>query len=215
MKNNKVYQHIAPNGKRYIGIAESTEHRWRSNGIAYKTCPVFWNAIQKYGWDNIEHEVLIDGLTRKEAEDFEQYLIKEWNTKTPNGYNITNGGTGGRTHEWSEESRTKNSINSRGTNAVLTEDEVRLIKMAIALDIDPKEIEEIFDVETTTLSKITRLKNWAYVVPELNELNFYRTERYTQNRCLNVKRDIEKGMSQKQACLKHNIHHATYKKYTS
>ena len=49
-----VYKHIFPNGAIYIGrTSMSPEDRWL-NGWGYKQNPLAFNAILKYGWDNIK-----------------------------------------------------------------------------------------------------------------------------------------------------------------
>ena len=65
-----VYKHTNKvNGKVYIGITyNKPEVRWGSNGIGYKR-QLFWNAIQKYGWDNFTHEILFESQAyQKEIE---------------------------------------------------------------------------------------------------------------------------------------------------
>jgi predicted GIY-YIG superfamily endonuclease len=63
-----VYQHKNKiNGKVYIGItSQKLEQRWGSQGCNYKSSPHFYSAIQKYGWDNFEHNILFD-LTKEQA----------------------------------------------------------------------------------------------------------------------------------------------------
>lgn len=89
----KVYMHIFPNNKKYVGITKQRLNvRWK-NGYGYERCPLMWKAIQKYGWENIEHILLFDNFTKEQAENTEIMLIK--NLKTNNkkyGYNIANGG---------------------------------------------------------------------------------------------------------------------------
>ena len=85
-----VYAHIFPNGKRYIGITRNAEKRWR-NGEGYKTQGKVYNAINRYGWDNIQHEILIDGLEKEQAEKIEQVLIQAYDS-IENGYNTSIGG---------------------------------------------------------------------------------------------------------------------------
>ena len=55
-----VYQHKNKiNGKIYIGItSKDPEKRWGHNGYNYKSSSYFYSAIQKYGWDNFEHNIL-------------------------------------------------------------------------------------------------------------------------------------------------------------
>ena len=92
----KVYKHTTPSNKVYIGITKQTvEGRWK-NGLGYQSSPHFWNAIQKYGWDNIKHEILHDGLTKEEACEYERYYINKYqSTDSSKGYNQTSGGDTG------------------------------------------------------------------------------------------------------------------------
>ncbi len=64
-KTYTLYMHKnKTNGKVYIGItSQKPEHRWR-NGNGYRGM-MFMNAIKKYGWDNFEHLILHEGLTRE------------------------------------------------------------------------------------------------------------------------------------------------------
>lgn len=91
MSNYSVYEHIFPNGKRYIGITSTRpEKRWIS-GTGYANQPKIYNAIKYYGWNNIKHNIIIDNLTKEQANALEQYLISSFNT-IDNGYNVSIGG---------------------------------------------------------------------------------------------------------------------------
>ena len=90
-----VYQHKNKiNGKIYIGItSQKPEDRWGSQGCNYKSSPHFYSAIQKYGWNNFEHNILFTGLTKEQACLKEQELIKEYDLMNREfGYNSTSGG---------------------------------------------------------------------------------------------------------------------------
>lgn len=95
MNNYKVYQHLFPNGKSYIGITcQKPEMRWRK-GKGYAETTFVYRAIQKYGWNNIQHLILFTDLSKKEAEQKEQELIQLLDTTNPQkGYNLTYGGEG-------------------------------------------------------------------------------------------------------------------------
>lgn len=94
MNNYKLYVHITPNGKRYYGITKQKPRQRWGRGSGYKG-QVFYNAVQKYGWDNIQHEILFDGLTEHEAKELEQYMIQWYDTTNKKyGYNTTTGGEG-------------------------------------------------------------------------------------------------------------------------
>lgn len=70
-----VYMHTVPNGKVYIGItSQEPSRRWRK-GEGYKTNKAFYFAIQKYGWENINHEILYSGLSKEEACDKEKEVV--------------------------------------------------------------------------------------------------------------------------------------------
>ena len=91
-----VYCHTnKENGKKYIGITQQTpERRWK-NGKGYST-QHFARAIQKYGWNNFEHIILMSNLTKNQACYYERLYIKKYETTSPEkGYNETLGGDGG------------------------------------------------------------------------------------------------------------------------
>ena len=93
MKNDYcVYCHTFPNGKRYIGITNNCNQRWK-NGDGYKHQRKVYNAIMKYGWDNIRHEILVDGIPKEKAQELEKKLIAEFDG-IQNGYNVSVGGEG-------------------------------------------------------------------------------------------------------------------------
>lgn len=88
-----VYIHVFPNQKVYIGITrQSVEDRWKS-GRNYAKCTSVYRAIQKYGWDNIKHEVVKVVETKEEAERLEKLFIFKYGSNDPRfGYNLTSGG---------------------------------------------------------------------------------------------------------------------------
>lgn len=98
IENNSVwcvYIHTSPSGKRYIGItSQQVKDRWR-NGKGYKFNTYFGKAIKKYGWDNIKHEVVAEGLSEQDAKQMEIDLIQKYqSTDKTKGYNISLGGDG-------------------------------------------------------------------------------------------------------------------------
>lgn len=95
-----VYVHTSPSGKKYVGqTGTKPEYRWnngkgylqKKNGKYRQTA--FAHAIVKYGWDNIEHEIVASNLTKEEANDCEKMFIEKLNTMNPKyGYNLREGG---------------------------------------------------------------------------------------------------------------------------
>lgn len=93
-----VYKHRNKiNNKVYIGItAQKPNKRWQ-NGYGYKDNQHFYRAIQKYGWDNFEHEILYENLEENEALEKEMELIQFYKSNNCDyGYNKDNGGTIGK-----------------------------------------------------------------------------------------------------------------------
>lgn len=113
MKSYVVYMHTTPNNKKYIGITSKNPiKRWGCNGNRYKT-QFFYKAIQKYGWDNIEHKILFANLSKKEAEQKEIELIKKYKSNQKEyGYNVENGGNSNGKH--SEETKLKIAKANKG-----------------------------------------------------------------------------------------------------
>lgn len=88
-----IYCHTCPDGKKYVGMTASPLKIRFGNGVNYSKTSRFGMAIENFGWDNIEHEVLETGLTLEEAYEKEKYYIKYYNTtNTEFGYNMADGG---------------------------------------------------------------------------------------------------------------------------
>ena len=109
-KKFMVYKHTFPNGKVYIGITSKNKpnQRWEGGtGYSKEHQSVMYNAIQKYGWENIQHEILFTNLSKEEAIKKEIELIKEYHSYIHdplcNGYNMTMGGDGIRGKKFTKE----------------------------------------------------------------------------------------------------------------
>lgn len=112
-----VYMHKCPNGKVYIGITcQSPKSRWNC-GRGYIKNEHFYRAIQKYGWENIEHIIIEENLTKKQAANFEIDLISRYKSNDYKfGYNMSSGGEfGGAGVVVSQETRNKLSKKRKGT----------------------------------------------------------------------------------------------------
>lgn len=90
-RDHKIYKYTNKvNGKVYIGrTCQTLEARANGNGKGYKCCTYFYNAIQKYGWENFEGEIIEEGLNDEEAGKRELYWINEFDsTDREKGYNL-------------------------------------------------------------------------------------------------------------------------------
>lgn len=118
-----MYVHINKiNGKIYVGRTKrNPEDRYGTNGMCYLRRdkysgkylqPLFANAVNKYGWDNFEHEVVASNLTDEESRNFEKLLIGALRSNEKEfGYNMTEGGED-LSNLWSDDRKRAHS-NSR------------------------------------------------------------------------------------------------------
>lgn len=96
------------NNKIYIGQTWLPLHkRMGLQGKNYKNSIYLFSAIQKYGSENFEYEVLATCKDQAAADEFEAYFIIKYNsTNHEIGYNLKEGGSAGR---HSEETKAKMS----------------------------------------------------------------------------------------------------------
>lgn len=86
----KIYKHTLPDGRAYVGMtgAKKVYDRWKY-GAGYSNQKRFYNEILKFGWNNIQHEILEEVNDREEAKEREQYYIELFETYIPEkGFNI-------------------------------------------------------------------------------------------------------------------------------
>ena len=102
-----VYSHTNKiNGKVYVGQTCDKDKRFYDG--KYKSCILFYRALQKYGGlkNGFITTILEDGLTKEEADEKEVFYINKYQSIKPEfGYNICEGGSGVRnkhTDEWKE-----------------------------------------------------------------------------------------------------------------
>lgn len=80
------------NNKKYVGLTKfSITERFYQH---VKRGFLLTEAIKKYGEDEFFIELIEEVDTAGRAYELEQYYIKEYNTKVPYGYNLTDGGDG-------------------------------------------------------------------------------------------------------------------------
>lgn len=75
-----IYIHTCPNMWSYVGMSENPKQRW-NKGEGYKDNKEFYQAIQKFGWDNIKHEIVAETNYRWIAHQIERTLITHFKKK--------------------------------------------------------------------------------------------------------------------------------------
>ena len=83
------------NGMSYIGQTTIKIERRMKYHFAGHSCPYLRNAIDKYGKEAFQHEIIEEDISSQYINDREIYWISHFNTVAPNGYNLTYGGGGG------------------------------------------------------------------------------------------------------------------------
>ena len=85
--------------KSYIGqTVKDLEERWREHMKKTSNCRYLLHALNKYGKDAFEFK-LICICFDEDLNRFEIDYMKKYNTISPNGYNLREGGNSGRQHE--------------------------------------------------------------------------------------------------------------------
>lgn len=177
-ENFKVYCHENKiNGKKYFGITkQEPERRWR-NGNGYSDNRYFSFSIEKYGWDNFNHIVILEGLSKEEVFEIEKYLIKKYDTMNDNnGYNLSEGG---EFNKLSKASRIKLSNSLKGKiphNKGIPNSEETRRKISISLRKLDRKItrEQILKTSRRIIQLSINgdfIKHWEIMSEASNELN--------------------------------------------
>lgn len=81
-----IYMHKFPDGLIYIGQTCNFQLRW-GNGKPYGQ-KAMKDAIEKCGWENVEHIILEENVDEKDADERENYYIGKYQSyKNGIGYN--------------------------------------------------------------------------------------------------------------------------------
>lgn len=169
MSNQKkiycIYYHKSPSGKYYIGqTSDPIKKRWGVDGKRYISCTLFYKAICKYGWNNIEHSVLATNLSKEDADKLEIWLIAKYKSLGLS-YNIADGGSCtlgehpmlGKKH--SEESKRKMSESAKGIHVGAKNGKAKAILQFSKSGEFIREWECISDVERELNIKVTAICN--------------------------------------------------------
>lgn len=120
-----VYQHTSPSGKIYIGITSNVKNRWKCKGYYYCTYnSIMKRVIDKYGWDNIKHEVLHSNLAYDQAVEYEKHYIAKYKREGIS-YNITDGGQGTSGRKLSAITKRKMRLSNKGVSRKAIEASIR------------------------------------------------------------------------------------------
>ena len=189
-----VYIHTNKiNEKMYCGITSMKPKRRWGRGSGYKNNPYFYNAINKYGWDNFEHDVIYDGILKESAEQLEIFIINKLNLTNKNvGYNLREGGgTSGHLTEQTKEKLRQSHLGKKASlttkhklsklrsgenniRAIITEKkvlEIRKLKASCTISLSEAfELYKNLGLTFGAFSNIWTFVNWKDVGQEYNTL---------------------------------------------
>lgn len=94
-----IYKFESPSGKSYIGQTKNVRERLWGHKSSSNSCRLLKQAIDKYGWNHMNFEILHENLSLHQANAIERFYILYFNTIAPSGYNLTTGGDGYERHE--------------------------------------------------------------------------------------------------------------------
>jgi group I intron endonuclease len=160
--------------KIYIGqTTRDLNLRWKEHLRKNSNCRYLSSAIKKYGFDNFEFKIVCITFDEK-LDNIEIEYIQKYNSLVPNGYNLRNGGNGGKHNEETKikiseslknrtdiiykkpqlgiplNEETKNKISLKLTGRKLSESTIEKIKNSntkytvLQLDIDGNIINKFF-----------------------------------------------------------------------
>lgn len=193
------------NGKIYIGQSNNIQRRFseHQNRGAASRIPVDV-AIQKYGKENFSFEI-IEECAIEQLNQRETYWINHFNS-IENGYNCSVGGD-------------QQSIGSNNGRAILTENEVKIIRTAYNNHERRKDVYKQFE-DKITFSSFARVwdgTSWSHIMPEvLTEENkkYYSKEATNGEKSSNAKLTDEEVIKIRERYVSENAK-TIYKDYES
>lgn len=117
-----IYKLTSPKGKEYIGQTTKTfdvrmcNHKSASSNLDKKDgCRALNNATRKYGWGNFVKQIVLE-CDDNELDFYEEYFISEYNTLSPNGYNLISGGNSNKIYSTETKEKIRQAALNRDTS---------------------------------------------------------------------------------------------------
>lgn len=139
-----IYRVYNPESERYyIGVSNNPEHRWHQHRCDPNSA--IYPAINRYGWDSLEAEVIFGSDDGDYIYEMEKYFIEKYEAYTK-GYNRTKGG------------------DRAGTNCKLSEDEVlEIVQLLRENELTIRQIAPKFGITERNVRAICDGHRWANI----------------------------------------------------
>jgi len=195
-------------GRCYIGMTGDYKKRMKEHFHSNYDNTYLHRSIQKYGKDKFKHEIVFECNSWEELCKEEIGYIKIFNTKVPNGYNLTDGGEGVIGLKRSKETRKKMSLaaKNRSTEAkrkisdagkIFSTNQIIEIKQLLSNGISQHAIAKIFNVAQGTIGCIKRGKTYFNIKHQEEKLKNLRSDhKFSTNQIIEIKQLLSNGISQ-------------------
>ena len=199
------------NGKKYIGQTINPEQRKSAHKSSYQNekdqeyDSLFHRALRKYGWNNFKYEVLIEDDNLDLINELEAFYINFYNTKTPNGYNILDGGRNVR-RVLSEKTKEK----LMWSHGKLTQEEVIHLRIAYANKESPKAIYDKYFKDRLAYTSFLNVwdgHRYSKVMPEVIQTG--RRKKLTDDQVREIRFALSNGKKQIDLARKYNVDKST------
>lgn len=112
--------------KIYIGKTVDFDRRMKEHSTGHGKARALHAAILKYGWQHFR-VIVIEEIPVEDLDEAEAFWIAFLDTKAPNGYNLTDGGNGGKTSEAAKELMREAALRNveDGTHLFLTDNPMK------------------------------------------------------------------------------------------
>ena len=197
---------------------------------------ILYKAIEKYGIDNFEYEILFSEDTKdfnnikRVLDNLEKQYISEYNSYIPNGYNQTIGGDAGvlglKMNEQQKEtiSKISHEINSDGRNMIYCFDtdekcyytlvSLSSLSQILGIKLHTSQIRYNLILSRYILARTKdELEKKKAIVLENNKFNHKNSGWFMSKLNEDMIEDLKNNMKEKEFCSKYNVCKKTYYNY--
>lgn len=210
------------NNKSYIGQTNDPKTRWTAHKATSSSKSkksksrkfLVHHAIAKYGHNNFKFQVLekIDKNSNYNIDEAEEFYVAYFQTKTPNGYNLTSGGKNGYMTEESKQNIKKGMAKSDGYAKKLTGKKAIQIYKKFLKGAKARDLAKEYKVNNQIIYDILNKKIWKKYLISLPVINFKKrigssspAAKINESQAKKIKVNLLKGLTPMEVSKKFNI----------